>query len=52
MLIDFPTPPPPINLQLYADDVNIYSRVKRPIDAEIVLQPYIDKVVKWGKKKN
>ena len=43
MLIDFPTPPLPIHLQLDADDVNIYSRVKQPIDAEIVPQPCIDK---------
>jgi ribonuclease HI len=50
MLIDFPTPPPPIQLLLYADDVNIYTRVKQPIDAETVLQPYIDKVAKWGRK--
>ena len=50
MLIDFPTPPPQIKLKLYADDVTVYSRVERPIDAEIVLQPYINKVVKWGRK--
>ena len=50
MLIDFPTPSPQIKLKLYADDVTVYSRVERPIDAEIVLQPYINKVVKWGRK--
>jgi hypothetical protein len=50
MLYDFPTPPQDINLQLYADDVNFYTTVKRPIDAEITLQPYVDKVAKWGRK--
>lgn len=30
--------------------VSIYSKVKRPIDAEVILQPYLDKVAKWGRK--
>jgi hypothetical protein len=47
----FPPPPPPdIYLQLYADNVNFYSRVKKPIDAETVLQPYIGKVARWGRE--
>jgi hypothetical protein len=50
MLIDIPTPPSDVHLQLYADDVNFYARVKMPIDTEIVLQPYIDKVATWGRK--
>ena len=50
MLIDFPSPPPDITLQLYADDVNAYAQVKKPIDAEPVLQPYIEKVARWGRK--
>ncbi|KZS19750.1 Uncharacterized protein APZ42_013723 [Daphnia magna] len=50
MLHDFPLPPPTINLLLYADDVTIYAPVKHPIDAEIILQPYIEKVTKWGRK--
>jgi hypothetical protein len=43
MLYDLPLPPQDINLLLYADDVIFYISVKRPIDAEIILQPYIDK---------
>ncbi|KZS12014.1 Uncharacterized protein APZ42_023101 [Daphnia magna] len=43
MLHDFPPPPPHANLLLYADDVTIYAPVTRPIEAEIALQPYLDK---------
>ena len=50
MLHNFPTPPQDIILQLYADDVNFYTTVKRSIDAETILQPYVDKVAKWGRK--
>jgi hypothetical protein len=32
MLYDFPTPPQDINLQLYADDVNFYTTVKRTVE--------------------
>ena len=39
-----------MKLQLYADDVNLFTTVNRPIDAEIILQPYVDKVAKWGRK--
>jgi hypothetical protein len=50
MLYDFPLPPINSKLLLFADDVTIYSKVKRPIDAEAILQPYLDKVAKWGRK--
>jgi ribonuclease HI len=50
MLFDFPLPSINSKLLLFADDVTIYSKVKRPIDAEVTLQPYLDKVAKWGKK--
>jgi hypothetical protein len=50
MLIDFPSPPPDITLELYADDVNVYTQVKKTLDAEPVLQPYIEKVARWGRK--
>lgn len=50
MLHDFPPPPPHANLLLYADDVTIYAPVTRPIEAEIALQPYLDKVMKWDRK--
>ena len=50
MLYDFPLPPIYSKLLLFADDVTIYSKVKRPIRAEVTLQPYLDKVAKWGKK--
>jgi hypothetical protein len=50
MLYDFPLPPINSKLLLFADDVTIYSKVKRPIDAEVILQPHLDKVAKWGRK--
>jgi hypothetical protein len=48
MLYDFPLPPINSKLLLFADDVTIYSKVKRPIEA--ILQPYLDKVANWGRK--
>jgi hypothetical protein len=50
MLYNFPTPPHDINLQLYADDVNFFTTVNLSTDAKIILQPYVDKVAKWGCK--
>jgi hypothetical protein len=50
MLHDFPSPPANTNRLLFADDVTIYAQAKRPIDSEPILQPYIDKVSKWGRK--
>ena len=50
ILYDFPTSPQDINVLLYADDVNFFTTVHRPIDAGIILQPYVDKVAKWGRK--
>ena len=50
MLHDFLSPPPNLNRLLFADNVTLYAQVKLPIDAEPILQPYIDKVVKWGRK--
>jgi hypothetical protein len=49
MLSDFP-PPPDVKHLLFADDVTIYTETKLPADAEVILQPYIDRVVKWGRK--
>ena len=43
MLYDLSLPPQDISLLLYADDVIFYTSVKRPIDADIILQPFIDK---------
>jgi hypothetical protein len=34
----------------YADDVLLYSMVKHPADAEVTLQPALDKVRRWGRK--
>jgi hypothetical protein len=48
-LSDFP-PPPDVKHLLFADDVTIYTETKLPADAEVILQPYIDRVVKWGRK--
>ena len=36
-----------VNLDL---DMKRSFKVKRPIDAEVILQPYLDKVAKWGRK--
>jgi hypothetical protein len=48
MLSDFP--PPDVKHLLFADNVTIYTETKLPADAEVILQPYIDRVVKWGRK--
>jgi hypothetical protein len=48
---DFPLPPTNFKLLLFADDVAINSKIKHPIDAEVILKPaYLDKVTKWGRK--
>lgn len=49
MLIDFPNPPPDITHMLYADDIALYTQVSLPINAEPVLQPYIDTILNWGR---
>jgi ribonuclease HI len=50
MLFDFLMPPTNVNRLLFAYDITLYAQVKHPMDAEPILQPYIDKVVKWGRK--
>ena len=50
MLIDFPSSTPVTKILLYADDVLLYSMVKHPTDAEVTLQPALDKVRRWGRK--
>ncbi len=50
MLMDFPAPPFSIKNLLYADDVTFYVQVATPCDAEHILQPFIDKVYRWGRK--
>ena len=50
MMMDFPAPPLAINLLLYADDISFYTQVNTPVNAEAVLQPYIDEVYRWGRK--
>ena len=50
MLYDFPAPPTNTNRFLFANDVTIYAQAKRPNDSEPILQPYIEKVWKWGRK--
>jgi ribonuclease HI len=50
MLYDFPAPPPVVTRLLFADDVTLYAKADRPIDSEPILQPYINKVSKWGRK--
>ena len=43
-------PPTNVNRLLFSDDITLYAQVKHPMDAEPILKPYIDKVVKWGRK--
>ncbi len=50
MLMDFPNPPPSIKNLLFADDITFYTQVKVPIDAEAILNPFIDEVYRWGRK--
>jgi hypothetical protein len=35
---------------LFADDIMIFSKVKRPIEAETTLQLAIDDAFRWGRK--
>jgi hypothetical protein len=49
MLYDFPSLPPNVSRLLFTDDVTLYSLVKHPIDAKPIFQPYIDKVINWGR---
>ena len=35
---------------LFANDVVFYVQAVHPIDAEPLLQPFIDKVYRWGRK--
>jgi hypothetical protein len=50
MLTDFPTPPTPVESRLYADDVTIYAETKLPEDAEVTIQPALNKIYRWGRK--
>jgi ribonuclease HI len=50
MLYDFPSFPSLVNKLLFADDITIYTRVKKPIQAESVLQPCLEKISLWGRR--
>lgn len=45
-----PVAPNNVNHLLLADDVTIYATIKRPIDSVPILQPFIEKVSRWGRK--
>lgn len=50
MMSDIPTPPDSIITLTYADDVLAACHAKNPGDAEAVLQPYLERLSKWGRK--
>ena len=50
MLTDFPTHPTPVKSRLYADDVTIYAETKLPEDAEVTIQPALNKIFRWGRE--
>lgn len=50
MLYDFPSFPPRIKKLLFTDDITIYARVKKFMQAEIILQPCLEKIRLWGRK--
>lgn len=52
MLIDFPTPAANVKKLLYADDVTIYTTVRTPMSAEVILQPVLEEIGNWGRKWN
>jgi ribonuclease HI/exonuclease III len=50
MLIDFPTHPLPVKTRIFADDVTIYAKTKLPADAEVTIQPALNKIYQWGRR--
>lgn len=50
MMSDFPTHRSKTRTMLFADDIMIFSKVKRPIEAETTLQLAIDDAFRWGRK--
>jgi hypothetical protein len=50
MLSDFPSQPATVKTRLFADDITIYSETRLPADAEIVFQPALNRIYRWGKR--
>lgn len=50
MLTDLPKIPPPAKIRLYADDVTIVASCKQPSDAEVTIQPALDRLHRWCSK--
>ncbi|KZS03750.1 Uncharacterized protein APZ42_033451 [Daphnia magna] len=48
MMSDLPLPLSGTHTLHYADDVTIYAQAKSPTDGEKLLQPYLDKLNRWG----
>ena len=48
MMSDFPKPVSTIKTLLYADDISFYTQVSKSIEAEIILQPYLEEIYRWG----
>ena len=50
MLMDLPKLSPLTKIYLFADDVTITASCKQPSDAEVTIQPALDKVHRWSSK--
>ena len=50
MLTDLPKLSPLTKIYLFADDVTITASCKQPSDAEVTIQPALDKVHRWSSK--
>jgi hypothetical protein len=50
MLTDLPKIPPPAKIRLFADDVTIVASCKQPSDAEVTIQPALDRLHRWFSK--
>jgi hypothetical protein len=50
MMSDLPKPPPGVKTKTFADDVAVYTTAKNADKAEQILQPYLNRLYKWGKK--
>lgn len=50
MMSDLPKPPPGVKTKTFADDVAVYTTAKNADKAEQILQPYLNRLYKWGKR--
>lgn len=50
MLTDFPATTPEATILLYTDDILLYCNTQHPKVPEVILQPALGRVKRWGRK--